>query len=400
MNSVNSVKCLIPFTQLLINAKGYCNSCCSIWTILGNIGRLKEKSIMDIWNGEEIQYIRKAILENKLEKVCNFKFCPIAIENRDIDITESWGDAHYKSIIEQVQKGQTKLETAPYTIGIASSGKCNLKCITCESNEKVIPDNDGFDEYLYSKLLPELSGKVSMLQLTGFGDPLFNKHSLNFLQNLDTLKFPTLQIKLITNGNLFTPKIWDSIKHNNYGSINVSIDAATKETYENIRINGKWDLLMINLKLISNLREQHIFKDFAISFIVLKSNYKELKKFVELGIQLGCDKVVFQKNFSYINAKENINLIHDKKVMIEIAKLLCDPIFKRPEVDTILIDEYKSYLSSKSNMLDKLLTKFTANILYYPLLSLYSMIKVVPFIIDIAEYYKKVKPKLLLNRYK
>ena len=82
MRPIHSIKCLIPFTQLSVNYGGYCRSCCDTWTILGSIGRLKNQSIMDIWNGERIQYMRKAIFENKLEKVCNFKYCPYAIENK------------------------------------------------------------------------------------------------------------------------------------------------------------------------------------------------------------------------------------------------------------------------------------------------------------------------------
>ena len=119
MDSIKAVKCLVPFTQLSVNVNGYCYSCASSWTTLGNSGRLKGKSIMDIWNGERMQYIRKAILENKLDKVCNFKYCPYAIENKDINVEWGWGDDHYKSIIEQIHKGKTKLETAPYELIVA-----------------------------------------------------------------------------------------------------------------------------------------------------------------------------------------------------------------------------------------------------------------------------------------
>ncbi len=399
MDSIKAVKCLVPFTQLSVNVNGYCYSCASSWTTLGNSGRLKGKSIMDIWNGERMQYIRKAILENKLDKVCNFKYCPYAIENKDINVEWGWGDDHYKAIIEQIHKGKTKLETAPYELIVAGSGQCNLRCVMCRSHDGFIPDQDKFDEHLYSKLLPEILPLVSRILLTGNGDPIFNKHSRNFLQNLDAEKYPSLKIKLQTNANLLTPHIWDTIKHNNYESIHVSIDAATKETYEKVRKNGKWDLLMKNLKLISELRHQGVFSKFSISFVILKSNYKEIKSFAELGKELGCDMILFQKDYTVVNIIENINLTNHKRIKIEIAQILKDPIFSEPQVNTLLIDEYRQYSSLKSNIIDRTFTKLKGAILQYPILSMFSLIKQFPFLIDASEYYKiKIGPLLNQNK--
>jgi hypothetical protein len=132
---------------------------------------------------------------------------------------------------------------------------------------------------------------------------------------------------------------------------------------------------------------------------VLKSNYREIKKFVELGLDFECDKIIFQKNFSLTNTKENINLTHDKKVMIEIAQMLKDPIFEKWQVDTTLIDEYRNYISLKSNLFDRILSKLKVKILHYPLLSVYSILKFAPFLIDFSEFYKNnIKPALYINK--
>ncbi len=399
MKPLHSIKCIIPFTQLFINYRGYCHSCCAVWTVTGNIGRLKKQSIMDIWNGERIQYMRKAILENQMEKVCNFDYCPYAIENKDIKLDELKGDDYHNAIVEQIKLGKTKLDTAPYVLAVANSGKCNLKCIMCASNDKYIADIDGYDENLYTKQLPEILPGVSKLLLTGNGDPLFNKHARKFLQTLDPVKYPNLKIRITTNANLLTPKIWATIKHNNFDGIHVSVDAATKSTYEKVRINGNWDLLMNNLKMIRELKREKTFSWFVLSFVVLKTNYKEIKQFVEMGLELECDTILFQKDFSYVNLKENINLIHDKKVMIEIGQILQDPIFENWQVDTTLINECRPYASLKSNFWDKALTKIIATTFHYPLRSIYSLLKHAPFIIDASEFYKNnIKSKLSTNK--
>jgi len=362
MNSVKTVKCLVPFTQFYANTGGECYSCCYDWTILGNAGWLKNNTIMDLWNGKKMQFIRKAILENKLEKVCNFKYCPVAKKNEIIKVDWPWGDDHFKAIIEQIHQGKTILETAPYIIGTASSGKCNLRCTMCVSHEDILKPDEKFDELFYTKYLPEILPKLSRLQLAGNGEVLFNKNSRRFLQNLDASKYPSLKIKLITNANLFTPKIWETIKHNNFEEIIVSIDAARKDTYEKIRINGKWEVLLDNLIFISELRQQGRFNNYTISYVVLRSNYEEIKEFVQLGIDLSVDRILFQKVYGTASIKENFNLGQNIEIKKKIGEILEDPIFRRPEVDTILIDEYRQPLVPSEKILDKVLSKLKFNL--------------------------------------
>jgi MoaA/NifB/PqqE/SkfB family radical SAM enzyme len=64
-------------------------------------------------------------------------------------------------------------------------------------------------------------------------------------------------------------------------TIEISIDAATKDTYENkTRLNGNWDRLINNLKFLST--QGHIIEEFVCSMVVSKQNYKEMYDFYEL----------------------------------------------------------------------------------------------------------------------
>ena len=53
-------------------------------------------------------------------------------------------------------------------------------------------------------------------------------------------------IHLHTNANLWTEPMWESMSnvHDLVKSVEISIDAGTKETYEKVRRNGDWDMLM------------------------------------------------------------------------------------------------------------------------------------------------------------
>ena len=73
--------------------------------------------------------------------------------------------------------------------------------------------------------------------------------------------------------------VWPYVK-----SCEISIDAATKDTYENkVRINGNWDELIDNLKFIATIPKLRKIKT---SFVVQKHNYKEMVLFKDLMTQM------------------------------------------------------------------------------------------------------------------
>jgi sulfatase maturation enzyme AslB (radical SAM superfamily) len=64
-------------------------------------------------------------------------------------------------------------------------------------------------------------------------------------------------------------------------TIEVSIDAATKDTYETkTRLNGQWDVLITNLKFLAT--QDDLIEQFVCSMVVSKYNYKEMTMFYKL----------------------------------------------------------------------------------------------------------------------
>ena len=87
--------------------------------------------------------------------------------------------------------------------------------------------------------------------------------------------------------------MWDTIKGAQplIKTMEISIDAATKETYKITRRGGDWDLLMKNLEFINTIDtiEYVIF-----SFVVQNANYKEILKLHELKKKVSNKKVKVQ----------------------------------------------------------------------------------------------------------
>jgi wyosine [tRNA(Phe)-imidazoG37] synthetase (radical SAM superfamily) len=346
---------------------GYCYSCCTSWTRLGNVGKLADgSSLTSIWNSDTLQMIRRAVLDNDLGKVCNFQTCPYAISKEYVDLESAKnGDPAFDAIIDQIIAGKTELETPPYSLTVSSSGRCNLDCVMCQADHGNSRKDDELDRKIFTEILPEILPGLARLYLLGNGEVFFNPHSRKFLQTLDADRYPSLTIDLLTNGTLFTRKLWETISHNRYGSIGVSIDAATAETYQHVRRNGNWDVLRRNLDLIAELRANNVFSQFSIYFCVMKSNYREMKQFVELGRAIGCDNIEFTKIFGDV-IEENINLTSDKRIFAEIGAMLADPIFREKGVNALMIDDYRAYEGVEISAADRLVTSGKELGLYLP----------------------------------
>ena len=105
---------------------------------------------------------------------------------------------------------------------------------------------------------------------------------MDFIINFDENKFPNLkEISLYTNGILLNEKMWNKINkiHKYIKTIQISIDAATKDTYEKIRRGGKWEVLMKNINFLLTIPT---IEKMEYVFIVQDTNYKEMEQFLQL----------------------------------------------------------------------------------------------------------------------
>jgi molybdenum cofactor biosynthesis enzyme MoaA len=149
----------------------------------------------------------------------------------------------------------------------------------------LVPNDDENSEKHKDKLkiLNEIETKfathIKTILITGSGDPFYSKIYRNYLINFDGEKYPNLEnIRIVTNGKMLNEKMWNSLSANKYiKEIEISIDAGTKYTYENVtRLNGDWDVLINNLKFISTITT---INNLILSFVVSEKNYLEMGVF-------------------------------------------------------------------------------------------------------------------------
>jgi radical SAM protein with 4Fe4S-binding SPASM domain len=155
--------------------------------------------------------------------------------------------------------------------------------------------------------------KTYQLVLSCSYEPLMNKRFFKYLDVAGTYGIP--KIAITTNGILLTKSVAMQLVKSNLTHLYISIDGASKETYETIRLGAKLDTFIKNLECLIDLKNQLGSKTPTIRFqyVLLPENLHEVNKIIPLLAQFKPDKFLFiHKNFkkpTQINYKNEIRAV-------------------------------------------------------------------------------------------
>ena len=277
--------CPRPFDTILIDKNGSCYACeCTSW-LPQSIGNLQVKSLDDIINSKMHKHLQGSIVD-KTYRYCNEHQCSYINSN-----------AVLHGQPERIQH-----------LRLAIDDSCNLRCPSCRKGlifykegsqyKKRIRLADKINDWLHTYNHP------IQVHIGSDGDPFASHVYRHFMKHTPVRN--NIKYSILTNG-LMVKDFWPQIPHiiENLTELGVSIDGATKETYEKLRLGGKWDSINRNLECIAELKEQHNFK-FVLHMVVQKDNWQEIPAMVELGERLGIDELLFNKIQDW-NTGQDIN---------------------------------------------------------------------------------------------
>lgn len=303
--------CQEPFQTAFISDVLDC--CCSS-LIIAPIGVTYTDHLSKVWQSISAKIFRLSMI-NK-----TFCFC-------------RWGVC--KKIPSIPEKGKGRFDDNPFVdsypkrLQINIDGSCNLHCASCRNGIEIAQGEMLKNHFMVADHLIK-SGwleQVDDVIIAGYGEVFYSKVYERLLENVNYLKRKRLTI--LTNLLLFNEEKWMKIEGNyEYIEFQVSIDAATKETYEKVRRGGKWELLQKKLELLSNLRQIGEVSKVQINMVIQKENYKELEAFVAMAEKYKFDRVLFQKMYDF-------GVITDRDEYTDMA-MLNDNLMPNKELESIL----------------------------------------------------------------
>ena len=258
--------CTEPWSTITVANNGEVKPClCPHWHRVGVIGNLLRQSLQEVMTSDVLKKFQQRILGG------DYSYC----EN----------SCAYKDHVTDKDPDVIKKLNLPKKIVLAIDKNCNLACGSCRIKNVFSSKPDKNAEVILNRLYDSYREKEVEIQFDGLGDLFASKAYNNFLQK----KFGSnVKFHIITNGNLLTKneKLINKIK-DNILSIDVSLDAANSKTYKEVR-GGVFNLVKDGIKMCTSLGIKT-----NLSFVVQAKNYKELTKFWEIGVQLGCGQTMF-----------------------------------------------------------------------------------------------------------
>jgi len=174
---------------------------------------------------------------------------------------------------------------APYpkTMEVEVTTRCHLKCRICEHSYWKEPARDmSFDEF---KRVVDQFPDLKWIGLTGIGSSFINK---DFLAMLRYLKSRNVFIEFFDTFDLVDEKVSRELVDIGVDKIWVSMDAATKETYESIRVGARFERTLGNInKLFAEKKKRgRRLPEVWFHYIINKDNVAEMPKYVDLVKQI------------------------------------------------------------------------------------------------------------------
>jgi len=164
--------------------------------------------------------------------------------------------------------------TAPETIHIAVTSRCDQRCRGCFYSSGSGSD---MEFQLFERIVEEVS-KAGVFQMAlGGGEPLLHTRLIDMVR---LARRSGIVPNITTNGNLLTAEMASALKEAGLGQIQISLNGADEGTNSLTRPNFRSALKALEVCRKVGLRS-------GINFLLTRSNLSDLESVVSLGAEMG-----------------------------------------------------------------------------------------------------------------
>ena len=191
----------------------------------------------------------------------------------------------------QAARRGERADYLPIRLDIENVSRCNYHCTMCQ-----VSDWPGFkragDMSLgdFTSLLDGQEGLIE-IKLQGMGEPLLGGC---YVEMVAHARARHLWVRSTTNGSLLhLREHYKRVIDADICEFQVSIDGATKPTYEAIRRGGRFERVLENCRLLNRYCRDAGRRRTRMWAVVQRDNFDELERFPTLAADLGFERLTF-----------------------------------------------------------------------------------------------------------
>ena len=217
--------------------------------------------------------------------------------NPDSIRKNSFREIYDNKVFKTVLQHKDKLSSFPFIVDVELTNNCNLSCIFC--GQQTMKRQKGFMSWnILKKIVDECATHNTPIRFIRWGEPFLHKKIIDFAKYV---KDNGLLLHITNNGVAIKEKDMKNLVDIGLDSLIFSFQGATKEQYEAMRNNKKYDELKNNVLHMIEIRGMSEKPFIHVSSTMTNETKEEIDAFLKYWGNIADSVGVGKTNLSYLS---------------------------------------------------------------------------------------------------
>ena len=188
---------------------------------------------------------------------------------------------------------RTRLLSRPIRIHISINDLCNLRCPHCLRHTEGVRVNQGALRARELERLEPWFGSAQYVALAGLGEPFLED---DLFETIDKVQRRGATVSIISNGTRIDEAAAERLCGEEPLILNLSVDAATPEVFERVRLGAKFDEVTANIDRLARIKRERgtTFPILSINMTLMRDTLGEVEGVIDLAQRWGIAEIVAQ----------------------------------------------------------------------------------------------------------
>jgi len=227
---------------------------------------------------------------------------------------------NYKKYLNFKNSPKTeKLNFLPVRLDIENVSRCNFKCTMCiVSQWHKGRRAEDLSLKNFKKIIDEFYSLVE-IKLHGLGEPLMQGD--DYFKMINYAKDKKIWVRSVTNASLLHIKDnYKKLIDTNIDEVQISFDGATKNVFEKIRRQSKFEQILKNCESINKYAKNNNRNVIKAWCCLQKDNYDEFFEIIKICSKLGFNQIVFSLDLGGAGISKFYNENKKKNILCKINR--------------------------------------------------------------------------------